>query len=177
VHHEVQIPFTTAVTGGKVQMAVQRPTGKTETLEVTIPAGIEDGKKIRLRGQGQPAARRGTPGDLIITVRVASHPCFQRHGAHLHVKVPVTLAEAALGGTVDVPTPRGTVSLRVPPNTSGGTKLRIKGHGVTVKNGPPGDLIAEIQIVLPEKLDEEDREMVRKLGRRYSGDPRSKLRW
>jgi DnaJ-class molecular chaperone len=177
IHHEIRIPFTTAVTGGEVQIAVQRQSAKTETLAVKIPPGIEDGKKIRLRGQGEPGGRRGTPGDLLITVRVAPHPIFERRGSHLHLKVPVTLAEAALGGKVDVPTPRGTVTLRIPPGTSSGKKLRIKGHGVSAKNAPPGDLIAEVQIVLPEPLDEESREMIRKLATRYSGDPRGELRW
>ena len=81
--HELQIPFATAITGGEVQITVQRPSGKTETLAVKIPAGIEDGKKIRIRGHGEPAPRGGTPGDILITIRVAPHPYFQRRGNHL----------------------------------------------------------------------------------------------
>ena len=135
LHDEVRIPFATSITGGEVRLEVRRPSGKAESIAVKIPAGIEDGKKIRLRGQGQPAPGTGTPGDVLLTVHVAPHPCFQRRGNHLHVKVPVTLPEAVLGAKVDVPTPRGAVSLKVPPGTSSGTKLRIKGHGVVPKDG------------------------------------------
>ncbi len=175
--HEIQIPFSTAVTGGEVQIAVQRPTGSPETLAVKIPPGIDDGKKIRIRGHGQPAARGGTPGDILITVHVAPHPFFQRRGNQLLVRVPVTLSEAAAGAKVDVPTPRGTVTLSVPPGTSSGTKLRVKGHGVTPKNGSPGDLLAEVQIVLPKQLSEDDRQTIREIDQRYKQDPRKDLRW
>ena len=132
-----------------------------------IPPGIEDGKKIRIRGQGQPAPRGGTPGDILITIHVAPHPCFQRRGNHCCVRVPVTLGEAAGGAKVDVPTPRGTVTLSIPPGTSSGTKLRVKGHGVAPKNGPPGDLLAEIQIVLPKQLSDADRQTIRQIDQRY----------
>ena len=173
----LQIPFVTATTGGEVQITVQRPKGKTETLAVKIPAGIEDGKKIRIRGQGQPARRGGTPGDILITIHVAPHAYFQRRGNHLLVRVPVTLGEAVGGAKIDLPTPRGTVTLSVPPGTSSGTKLRVKGHGVTPKNGPPGDLLAEIQIVLPKELSDADRQAIRQIDQRYSQDPRKDLRW
>jgi curved DNA-binding protein len=177
VQSEVEIPFTTAVTGGEIQLDVRRPSGKGGTITVKIPPGIEDGKKMRLRGQGEPAPGGGAAGDLLLTVRVAPHPCFQRRGNHLHVRLPVTLSEAALGAKVDVPTPRGTVSLRVPAGTSGGAKLRIKGHGVAAKSGPPGDLLAEVQIVLPRTLDDASREAIRRLDQHYSEDPRANLRW
>jgi DnaJ-class molecular chaperone len=177
IHHELQIPFQTSITGGEVQLALRRQSGKTETIAVKIPAGIEDGKKIRVRGQGEPGPRGGTAGDILITIRVAAHPCFQRRGNHLHVQVPVTLAEAALGAKVDVPSPRGTVSLSIPAGSSSGTKLRLKGHGATPKNGPPGDLLAEIQIVLPKDLGDADRQMIEEFGRRHAQDPRAKLRW
>ncbi len=177
VRHELTIPFNTAVNGGEAQITVRRQSGKTETIAVRIPAGIEDGKKIRIRGQGEPGPRRVTPGDILLTIRVAPHPLFQRRGNHLHVKVPVTLAEAALGAKVDVPTPRGTVSLSVPAGSSSGTKLRVKGHGAAPKNGPPGDLLAEIQIVLPEQLTDADRQMLREWDGRYSQNPRANLKW
>lgn len=175
--HELQIPFATSITGGEVQIAVQRPSGKTETLAVKIPAGIEDGKKIRVRGQGQPAGRGGAPGDILITIHVAPHACFQRRGNQLLVRVPVTLGEAVAGAKVDVPTPQGTVTLHVPPCTSSGAKLRVKGRGVTPNNGAPGDLLAEIQIVLPKQLSDADRQTIRQIDERYSQDPRKDLRW
>ncbi len=177
VQHELTIPFNMAVTGGEVEIGLKRRSGKSETISVKIPSGIEEGKKIRLRGQGEPAAQGGTPGDLLLTVRVSAHPCFRRQGNQLHVKLPVTLAEAALGAKVDVPTPKGTVSLRVPPGTSSGTKLRIKAHGVAPAKGPAGDLLAEIQVVLPDKLDEESREMIRKIAEKSPSDPRTSVKW
>jgi len=176
-HQEITIPFNTAVNGGEVRLGLQRPDATEETLSVRIPAGIAEGKKIRLRGQGGPSLGGGPPGDLLLTVRVTPHPYFQRRGNHLHVKVPVTLAEAALGAQVDVPTPKGMVSLRVPPGTSSGTKLRIKGHGVAPASGPAGDLMAEIQIVLPKGLDDASREMIRQIDARYPQNPRTDLRW
>jgi DnaJ-class molecular chaperone len=175
--HEIQIPFPTAITGGEIQITVQRPSGKPETLAVKIPSGIEDGKRIRIRGHGEPAPRGGTPGDILLTVHVLPHPYFQRRGNHLHVRVPVTLGEAVAGAKVDVPTPVGTVTLSVPAGSSSGTKLRVKGHGVTPKNGSPGDLLAEIQIVLPKRLSEADRQTISEIDNRYSQNPRGDLRW
>ena len=177
IRHELQIPFNTAVGGGEVQIAVQRSSGKTETIAVKIPPGIEEGKRIRIRGQGEPAPRRGTPGDILLTIHVAPHPLFKRRGNDLEVRVPVTLAEAAAGAKIDIPTPRGTVALKVPAGTSSGTRLRVKGHGAAPKNGTPGDLFAEIQIVLPRGLSEADRQAIREIDGHYAQNPRTKLRW
>jgi len=175
--YELQVPFQTAVKGGEAQITVQRATGKTETISVKIPPGIEDGKKIRIRGQGEPGPRGGSAGDILITVRVAPHPFFQRRGNHLHVKVPVTLAEAALGATIDVPSPKGTVSLHLPQGTSSGTKLRARGQGVAPKGATAGDLIAEVQVVMPKDLTDADRQMLQEIGQRHPQTPREKLRW
>jgi len=177
LHQELQVPFATAITGGEVQITVQRPKGKPETLAVKIPPGIDDGKKIRVRGHGQPAPRGGKPGDILLTIRVSPHPSFHRRGNQLHIRVPVTLGEAAAGAKIDLPTPRGVVALRIPPGASSGTKLRVKGHGVTPKNGPPGDLLAEIQIVLPKQLSDADRQAIKEIDQRYAQNPRADLRW
>ncbi len=174
---EVQVPFATAIGGGEVQLTVSRQLGKTDTIAVKIPPGIEDGKKIRIRGQGEAAPRGGAPGDILITVRVAPHPFFQRRGNHLIVKVPVTLGEATAGAKIDIPTPRGTVNLHVPPGTSSGAKLRVKGYGVVPKNGTPGDLLAEIQVVLPKKLSAADRDAIVEIDGHYSQEPRKDLHW
>ena len=91
--------------------------------------------------------------------------------------MPVTLSEAALGAKVDVPTPSGTISLRVPANTSGGSKLRIRGHGVKTKSGTPGDLYAEVQIMLPKEIDEATTAAIRKLDEQHPTNPRRDLRW
>ena len=175
--HELTIPFQMAVTGGEVEIVLKRQSGKSETISVKIPPGIEEGMKIRLRGQGEPAPQGGTPGDLLLAVHVTEHPVFQRRGNQLHVRLPVTLGEAALGAKVDVPTPKGTVSLKVPPGTSGGTKLRIKAHGVAPAKGPAGDLLAEVQIVLPETLDDESQDMIRKIAEKHALNPRADVKW
>lgn len=175
LRHELTIPFATSVTGGEAALTVQRRSGNLETIKVKIPAGIEDGKKIRLRGQGEPGAGDGPAGDILLTIHVSPHPQFRRVGQRLEVRVPVTLAEAANGAKVDVPTPQGTIMLTVPPNTSSGKKLRIKGQGI--RTDPPGDLFAEIQIVLPENLSSEDRQALAGISERYPQNPRSELRW
>jgi curved DNA-binding protein len=177
LHHEITVPFATAIKGGEIEFAVLRENGKQESIRAKVPAGIDDGKKIRLRGQGGAAPRRGQPGDIIVTIRVAPHPCYTRRGNHLDVKVPVTLAEAALGAKIDLPTPDGTVTLTVPPGSSSGKRLRLKGRGVAPKNDTPGDLYAELQIVLPEKLDDASLELVRKLAALGPERPRGDLVW
>ena len=113
----------------------------------------------------------------MLAVHVAPHPFFFRKGNDLHVRLPVTLGEAVAGATIDVPTPSGTVSLHVPPGTSSGKKLRIKGHGVAPKGGIVGDLLVEVSIVLPPNLTEADREAIRQIDARYPSNPRQALRW
>jgi DnaJ-class molecular chaperone len=177
LHHEITVPFATAVKGGDVEFAVLREDGKQETIRAKVPAGIEDGKKIRLRGQGGAAPRRGQPGDIIVTIHVAPHPSYTRSGLNLNVKVSVTLAEAALGAKIDLPTPDGTVTLTIPPSTSSGKRLRLKGRGIAPKGETPGDLYAEIQIALPENLDEAALELIRKLAPLGPDQPRKDLVW
>ncbi|MFI4876214.1 MAG: DnaJ C-terminal domain-containing protein [Blastopirellula sp. JB062] len=176
LHHEVTVPFRTAVEGGEVRLSVRRGHG-VETISAQIPPGIEDGKKIRLRGQGEPGPGGGPAGDILINVHVDSHRCFVRNGKNLEVKVPITLEEAALGGKIDVPTPHGTITLTVPPGSSGGKRLRIRGQGVKPKSGEPGDLYAELQITMPSQLDEQAKEAIRQLGKLYADDPRKDLAW
>lgn len=177
IEHELHVPFKTAVMGGRAELAVRRADGRIETISVTIPAGIEDGKKLNLRGQGEPSPSGGPAGDLLITIRVAEHPSFRRRGKDLEVSVPVTLAEAALGAKIDVPTPKGEISLKIPPGTSSGKRLRLKGVGVPDAKAGPGDLYAEIQIVIPDSLDEESLELVRKFDKRRPLQPRAGLQW
>jgi DnaJ-class molecular chaperone len=175
--HELTVPFATAVLGGEAALTIRRGSGDVETLRVKIPAGIDDGKRIRLRGQGEPGIGEAPAGDILLTIHVSPHPHFRRTGNRLDVRVPVTLAEAALGAKIDVPTPQGTISLTVPPNTSSGKRLRIKGHGVRAANQPPGDLFAEIQIVLPENLTDAERQQLADISKRYPQSPRAELRW
>jgi DnaJ-class molecular chaperone len=175
VESEIRIPFKTAILGGEVPLRLVRPDGTIENLVVKVPIGIDDGKKIRLRGKGEVGG--GGAGDLLVTVRVESHPYFHRRGDNLYVKLPITLGEAAEGTKIDVPTPQGTVSLRVPPGATSGTKLRIKGHGVAPPGKEPGDLFADVQVVLPQKYADDELEFARRFDARHGLKPRSDLRW
>jgi DnaJ-class molecular chaperone len=178
VEHEITVPFRTAIKGGQAHLSVQRPGGKTESITVKVPAGIEDLKKIRLTGQGDPSPNGGPAGDLMIRVKVASHPIYRRQGNNLLVSVPITLAEAALGAKVDIPTPHGTLAISIPPGSSSGKKLRLKGQGVTPPRGTPGDLIVELQIKLPESYTEENQKAIEALQTKLGqSDVRSDLSW
>jgi DnaJ-class molecular chaperone len=127
---------------------VQLPTGK--ELEVKVPAGLTDGQQIRLKGQGLAAG--GKAGDVLITVSIAPHHLFERDGNDLRIELPVTLYEAVLGAKVRVPTLDGAVELAIPPNTSSGRTMRVKGKGLPSKDGT-GDLYATVRIVLPDQPD------------------------
>lgn len=177
LEHELTVPFGTAVVGGEAQIAVRRADGRTETLQVKIPAGIEDGKKIRLRGQGEQSEDGGPDGDILIRVVVAPHPHFRRHGKNLEITAPITLAEALRGAKIDLPTPHGTITLTVPPGSSSGKKLRVKGHGVKPASGAPGDLFAELEIVLPKELSDADRDALATIADQYADNPRASLQW
>lgn len=171
---EIRIPFKLAIEGGSTDVRVDRGGGG-ETIIVKIPQGLPDGSRMRLRGQGLPGSGGGPAGDLLLVVHVDLHPLFRRDGDTLEVRVPVSLAEAIDGGKVDLPTPWGTISLKIPPMTSGGRKLRAVGMGVRHANGTAGDMIAEVQIVLPPALDPD---LAARLRSESSGfDPRSGLRW
>jgi DnaJ-class molecular chaperone len=174
VEQEITVPFATAVLGGKHQVSVGHD-GKTERLDVSIPAGIESGKKIRLRGQGHPGG--GQAGDLLVTVKVAGHPVYARKGLSLMVEVPITIVEAVEGAKIDLPTPHGTVVLTVPAGTSSGKTLRLKGMGIK-SNGRSGDLLATLQISVPNEISDEDRKKIRELSAAWlSPETREKLRW
>jgi DnaJ-class molecular chaperone len=177
VRHEVEVPFRTAVLGGKVSLKLRRPDGKTETIDASIPAGIEAGKTIRLRGLGDPSPNGGPTGDLLITVRVADHESFTRQGLDLTVRVPITIAEACLGGKIEVPSPHGTITLTIPPGTSSGKRIRAKGQGIHAKDGAQGDLYAEVMIVTPKKLDAKTTELVKQLADQIDDEPRASLRF
>ena len=130
-------------------------------ISVSIPAGIRDGSKIRLAGQGQPGKQGGRIGNLILTIRVASHPHFRRSGYDIESDVWVGITTAALGGKVSVPTLSGTVQLKIPPGTRSGSKLRLKGKGVKRPGGGHGDQIVIVGIQPPKKLTEKQKRILR----------------
>ena len=147
---------------------MQLPTGR--EVDVKIPAGLNEGQVIRLKGQGL-AGSGGRAGDLLITVSVAPHPLFTRAGADLRLELPVTLYEAVLGAKVRVPTLDGAVELAIPPGTSSGRIFRLKGKGFPAKQGK-GDLLATVRIVLPEGGDAELEELMRNWRKLKPHDPR-----
>ncbi len=149
----IRIPFQLAIDGGKTEVRFERD-NKHETLSITIPQGLPDGSRMRLRGQGRPGRGGGAAGDLLLEVNVEQHAVYHREGDTLAVSLPISLSEALEGAKVDLPTPWGTISLRIPEGTSSGKKLRAGGMGVRHANGSKGDLIAEVQIVLPVSDDE-----------------------
>ncbi len=133
-------------------------------LEVKIPAGVATGSRVRIAGKGQPGYSGGTSGDLYLKIRVRPHPKFERHGDNLHVNVPVPLATAVLGGEVQVPTPRGKLALKIPPETQNGRAFRLTGQGMPHPGkSARGDLLAKVNVVLPTKLSDEEKELFRQL--------------
>ena len=174
VEQEITVSFAVAVKGGKHQLGISR-NGKSEKLDVSIPAGIESGKKVRLRGQGNPGA--GQPGDMLVTVKVAGHPVYARKGLNLLVDVPITILEAVQGAKIDLPTPHGTLVLTVPAGTSSGKTLRLKGMGIKTKDRS-GDLLVTLQIGVPAETTEQDLETLKQLSATWtSQDSRTKIRW
>ncbi len=125
----------------------------THTMNVRIPAGVHDGQRIRLKGKGGPGENGGPAGDLFVVVHVTAHKLFGRKGTALTITVPITFAEAALGAHISVPTLHGpAVTVKVPPGTANGRTFRIRGKGVTQKDGVAGDLLATVSIVVPQRL-------------------------
>lgn len=137
---------------------------KGETVTLAIPAGVEDGARLRAAGKGEAGRRGGGPGDLFLDIHVQPDSRFERMGPNLHVKLPISFTEAAMGAKVDVPTPEGKATLKVPPGVQAGTKLRLKGHGMPVpKSDQRGDLYAELVVVTPHVQDERTKELLREL--------------
>jgi len=148
--YQLAIDFLDAVNGATKRITL--PDGS--TLDVAIPPGTEDGQILRLRGKGGAGVSGGEAGDALIAVEIRPHPFFTRMGANIEVELPVTLAEAVLGGKLDVPTPSGPVRMSVPKGSNTGTRLRLKGKGAPLPGGGHGDEYVTLKVVLPEGHDE-----------------------
>lgn len=164
IEHEIVIDFLEAVRGGARSMRVKRGS-ETQTIEVTIPAGVDEGTKLRMRGAGMPGSGHAPPGDLIVTVRIAPHAIFRREGFDVIFDLPLTIAEAALGASIRIPTLTGRAEITVPPGTSSGQRLRLKGQGIR-GGSTQGDLLAVAKIVAPRELSEQDKAALRALADR-----------
>ncbi len=146
IEGEITIDFMDMLRGKVVPLRIESEPGTGRTLDVKVPPGIADGGKLRMRGQGS----QGEPaGDILLTVRVSPHPRLKREGSNLSLALPVTALEAYRGGPVDVPTPGGTVTLKLKPGSQNGQTLRLKGKGIAPAGQEPGDLLVTLDVRLP----------------------------
>ncbi len=171
---EVTVDFRDAVLGCTKELSLRSTEGE-RTLKVRVPAGVRNGGKIRLRGQGGQGIQGGPPGDLVLRVKVRKHPHFSIRGKQLHVRVPVTPWEAYSGAKVNLPTPEGSVQLSIPAGSQSGSKLRLRGKGIQHKGKPQGDLIAHLEIVLPDGHSEGVEEALKTVQDAFEKDPREDL--
>ncbi len=172
----VSVNLAEAVSGTERTLNLQRP-GETQRLTVKIPPGVHTGSRVRVAGQGAPGSRGGPAGDLYLEVDVLPHPSVRREGGDLYMDLPITVPEAVLGAEVKVPTFDGEVTVRVPPGSQSGRKLRLRGKGVpSLKGGPRGDLYLTLQVQVPEKDTPQVRALVEPLGQAYGRDVRAALK-
>jgi molecular chaperone DnaJ len=151
-----------------------------KTLQVRIPAGVDEGDRVRLTGEGEPGVNGGPPGDLYVQVHIKPHPMFQRDHDDLHCEMPVSFATAALGGDIEIPTLDGTARIRVPAESQSGKTFRLRGKGIKgVRSEAPGDLFCHVVVETPVKLTDRQKELLREFETISQGDaalhnPRSK---
>lgn len=150
---------------------------RTEHIDFRIKPGTRDGQRIRLAGKGNAGTSGGAPGDLYLIIRMGTHPVFTRQVDDIHITVPVTVAEAALGAKIEVPTIDGRAQLKIPPSTQSGQKLRMRERGVpsATQEGKRGDQIVTIEIVVPHIQDERSKEILRELAKLNPADPRDTI--
>jgi len=165
----LEVDFADAATGAKRRVTM--PGGR--SLDVTIPAGINDGQTIRLKGQGSPG-QGGAVGDALVEVKIKPDPLYRREGRDIHIDLPISLGEAVMGGKAEVPTVHGPVTITVPKGANSGTRLRLKGKGVAAtKRDPAGDQYVTLKVVLPKTPDPELEEFVKAWSERNPYNPRT----
>jgi curved DNA-binding protein len=165
---ELEVTVEEAYRGGHRRITFSGP----RAIDVEIPRGVTNGQRIRLAGQGGRGAGGGRPGDLYLIVSIRPHPRYRVEGRDIHVRLPLTPWEAALGTTAVVDTPAGEAKVRVPPGTSSGRRLRLRGRGLPNPRGTPGDLLAEVQIMVPAHPNADERRLFQELAAASSFDPR-----
>ena len=164
VHYRLSVPFLDAVNGATQRLNL--PDGS--TIDVKIPAGINDGQSIRLKGKGGPSQGTGTTGDARVEILILPHPFFTRVGDDLLLELPISIKEAALGGPIKAPTASGTVILNIPANSNSGSQLRLKGKGVAGR----GDLLVKLRVVLPKRADQQLNDFLKSWSPDSADDPR-----
>jgi DnaJ-class molecular chaperone len=167
-HYMLTIDFLEAINGAKKRLQLAPETN----LDVTIPPGLRDGQVLRLKEKGADGIGGGPRGDALIEVHVAPHPVFRRDGDDIHVELPVTIGEAALGGKISVPTPSGAVTMTVPPASNTGTRLRLRGKGAPKADGGQGDEYVTLKVMLPEGGDRALADFLRSWAPQHPYDPR-----
>ena len=168
---ELEVSVEEAYRGGRRTITLQGP-GGTRTLDVTIPAGVTNGQRIRLAGQGGQGSDGTRPGDLYLVVSIARHPRYRLQGRDLYVELRLAPWEAALGTSVAVDTPGGEAKVKVPAGTSSGRRLRLRGRGLPHPSGHPGDLYAEARIMVPAHPSRAERQAFEDLAKVSDFDPR-----
>ena len=174
---DVDVTFDEAAFGGKKVIHLKDSSGRVQSYEVNIPAGIESGKSIRLRGKGQPGTGGGEPGDLILKVNVQDKPGFRREGADVYSTISVPFTTAVFGGEVSVQTIDGRVVCKIRPGTQSGTKIRLRGKGVAKMGNPSqrGDQYATVEIRVPTNLSQEAQRKLREFEQACKGQGSSRF--
>jgi curved DNA-binding protein len=170
---ELELTVEEAYRGGPRTIVVSGPGGERQTFDIQIPPGVLDGQRIRVAGGGGAGRQEGGAGDLIITVRVRPDRRLRLDGKNIEMDLPVSPWEAALGASVQTGTPGGPITVRVPPGSSSGRRLRLKGQGMPQPGSKPGDLFARVKIMVPSHLTDRERQLFEQLQRESSFDPRS----
>lgn len=149
---------------------------KVEELEVNIPPGVDNGSRVRIKGKGEAGKNGGSPGSLYVETYIMKDPLFEREGLNLKLKVPITISEAVLGGKIEIPTLSGRALLKIPPLTKSGQVFRLRGKGMPSLLGkPPGDLLVEVYITVPDVIDEKSKDLIREFDRLNPDNPRKNL--
>lgn len=162
IEGDLMVPLEEALRGSVREVTLQRG-GKTETYRVKIPAGVREGQRIRLAGKGESGRSGGESGDLYLRVRLARHPDLRVEGSDLYADVEVAPWEAVLGASVPVPTLDGAVTMKIPPGSTAGQKLRLRGQGLPREDGGRGDLYAVLEIAVPDRVGPEEKKLWEKL--------------
>ena len=172
VTYSLTVDFLEAAKGAKKRVGI----GSGETLDITVPPGIQEGQSLRLRGKGKPGVHGGQAGDAMVEIRIRSHPLFERRDRDIHIELPVTLGEAALGAKIEVPTIDGLVTMTVPKGSNTGTTLRLKERGIGgPKGGARGNQYVRLNVTLPDAIDPELDEFLKRWSLNHPYDPRKDL--
>ncbi len=172
VSYKLRIGLLEAAKGGKKRVVMDDG----QTLDLTIPVGIEDGQALRLRGKGRSGVNGGPAGDALVEISIMPHPLFERRGRDVHVDLPISISEAALGARIDIPTIDGIVSMKVPKGANSGTTLRLKGKGIAgPKGGTAGNQYVRLKVVMPKIIDADLEAFLERWSEDHPYNPRESL--